>query len=321
MIDAEDWLRELGKQDGLRIDHVKPFSIGGSIGLYGLRLEQGSIASVIECIEAKLSQDPLYRLACFSVVACESDGKDYQDARERLLAQVRWQQLRQPNRYLPKAQADPEGVCDFDHLSPALWHKRFLKREDCFVGESVERRFEFGRTQRNRFYESELEPFKEELDLDLTALAFTSDLHELSHDPRFGNLSDKIALVYFDGNGFSNYQQKHCRDIASQARFDERLRGARRAFLADLLQRATSDPAFKSRQAIRLEVLMWGGDEFLLVVPAWKGWEVAQHLLRHHATISISQGTQELTHAGGLVFCGAKTPMVRVRGLAQKLAD
>jgi hypothetical protein len=234
---------------------------------------------------------------------------------------VRWQQLRQPNRYLPKVQAGPEGVCDFDHLSPARWHKQFLKREDCFVSESVEQRFKFGRDQRNRFYESELEQAKDALDLDVNVLQFTSDLHELSHNPQFGKLSDKIALVYFDGNGFSRYQQKHCRDIASQAQFDERLRNARRAFLADLLQQATSDPAFKSQQAIRLEVLMWGGDEFLLVVPAWKGWEVAQHFLKHHATISIFEGTQKLTHAGGLVFCGAKTPMVRVRGLAQQLAD
>jgi len=321
VIDAKGWLRALAENDGLSEDSVKPISIGGSIGIYGLRLEQRDITSVIKHIEEKLNQpDSLYRLACFSVVACESDGTDYQDARERLLAQVRWQQLRQPNRYLPPLRDEGNGVCDFDHLSPAIRRERFLKRDDCFVGESVEQRFDYGQKQRGLFYKSELDKCKDEWDLKLDALRFTSDLHELSHNPRFGNLNEKIALVYFDGNGFSGYQQKNCKDIESQALFDEHLRGARRAFLANLLQLAASDLAFWSQQNIRLEVLMWGGDEFLLVVPAWKGWEVAQLFLKQYATISVSN-TQRLTHAGGLVFCGAKTPIVRVRDLARQLAD
>ncbi|MQX38170.1 hypothetical protein GHC57_16770 [Roseospira navarrensis] len=76
---------------------------------------------------------------------------------------------------------------------------------------------------------------------------------------------------------------------------------------------------------IRLETLLWGGDEIILVMPAWKGWEVAQKFLDHSATWEVKKGPKEeavkLHHALGLMFCNHKAPIHRVVGLARAIAD
>ena len=157
-------------------------------------------------------------------------------------------------------------------------------------------------------------------------MKFTDDLYELSHNSKFDKLNDKIALIYFDGNGFSSEQRNYGKTIQTQQNFDNSVREKRRAFLADLITCAIDDPHFKTDdEKLRMEVLMWVGDEFLLVVPAWKGWEVVQRFLIQHAPDFAFTGDngakRPLTHAGGLVFCGANTPIARTRDLARSLAD
>ncbi len=72
-------------------------------------------------------------------------------------------------------------------------------------------------------------------------------------------------------------------------------------------------------ERIRLETLLWGGDEMLFVVPAWKGFELLNYFYEFSQTWTFK--TETLTHAGGLVFCRAKTPIRRIRGFAQELAE
>jgi hypothetical protein len=68
----------------------------------------------------------------------------------------------------------------------------------------------------------------------------------------------------------------------------------------------------------RFETLMWGGDEMMWVVPAWKGWEVLTRFYKRDWTIP-ALGDKPLTHAAGLVFCHYNAPLRRIKNLAQQL--
>lgn len=319
VIDAGAWLGEHLSQD-----RFEPVSVGASIGTYGLKLEpRDNPQTLIEKLADYINKDEHYRLACFALAICPYES-DYHLIREKLLAQIRYQQLRQPGRYAPPPSVSQDGVCDFDHLSPGA--KKTIKKQQRHIGESAKLRFEYGRDRRQKFYQEELKGFNDLPAINLDALKFTDDLHELSHNPGFENLSDKIALIYFDGNGFSAEQRDYGKTVSAQKNFDAGVREKRRAFLADLITCAADDPHFRTDAGeLRLEVLTWGGDEFLLVVPAWQGWEVTQRFLNRHAPGFEFTGDngvrRRLTHAGGLVFCGAKTPIARVRDLARNLAN
>ncbi|MGH8499011.1 MAG: hypothetical protein ACRERV_09430 [Methylococcales bacterium] len=74
------------------------------------------------------------------------------------------------------------------------------------------------------------------------------------------------------------------------------------------------------QEVIRFETLLWGGDEMLFVLPAWLGFEFLQYFFEHSSRWACVGG-ERLTHSAGLVFCHAKSPIHRIRKLAQSLAD
>ena len=140
--------------------------------------------------------------------------------------------------------------------------------------------------------------------------------------------------------------------MAAQRGFDDRVQGYRRDLLDRILneflksqhqptdrfphawrewppqdQGADADELINDNgigtQLLRLEVLLWGGDEAYFVVPAWLGFELVQLFYECSAdwAIGTEDGSVPLTHAGGLVFCHVKTPIDRIRVAAATLAD
>ncbi|WP_456376511.1 hypothetical protein [Thiolapillus sp.] len=174
---------------------------------------------------------------------------------------------------------------------------------------------------------------------------FTRDLHELSECGRYPDLSGKIAIFYADGNGFGALQrklvdqagrgksgrEKSAAEAGAQKKFDSELQTLRQRFLAELLQESLPGGRFPEMQtttrtddnkyvpALRLETLLWGGDEMLFVMPAWIGFDFVQFFFQQTRGWKI-QG-QPLTHSAGLVLCSAKTPIRITRKLAQVIAD
>jgi len=67
----------------------------------------------------------------------------------------------------------------------------------------------------------------------------------------------------------------------------------------------------------RFELLQWGGDELLFVVPAWLGLPVLQQFFRQVYTWR----DKPLTHSAGMVLCPRKTPIARAQKLAEELTD
>jgi hypothetical protein len=141
-----------------------------------------------------------------------------------------------------------------------------------------------------------------------------------------GNVANKMAVIYVDGNGFGQMQSELCTNPDTQRKFDRELKQHRREFLKTFLeQHVLSDPdgPFVRRhdgaRCYRMETLLWGGDEFMLVVPAWRGWEALQYFF------GVAQGwtllATRVTHAAGLVFCSYKAPIHRVAGIARQLCE
>ena len=179
-------------------------------------------------------------------------------------------------------------------------------------------------------------------------------------------LQDKVAVFYADGNKFGNIQRKIVEDptatdlgataIDRQRRFDNDIKALRRGFLKALLELMVSEGGFgrpdageeserealKTRRidnlpdiitdrVIRLETLLWGGDELMFVMPARLGFDVAELFFRLTEGRDPTTGEQtgepwrihgeQLFHAAGLVFCHCDAPISGIRALAENLAN
>lgn len=189
-------------------------------------------------------------------------------------------------------------------------------------------------------------------------------------------LDGKLAVLYADGNGFAALQERLLRRDASarrqllgetsdssvptlQREIDRLMRVYRGELLARLLYEGWCRPSewVNDRRkdaegqpvepAIRLETLLWGGDEILWVMPAWLGWRVVElfNARSHgHAPRRLdgdkdsdapsawdpdeaqpgsawSLDGKPLHHGFGLVFCAANAPIARVQRLARHLGD
>ncbi|GAB6041492.1 Cas10/Cmr2 second palm domain-containing protein [Endothiovibrio diazotrophicus] len=284
-------------------------STGASVGLFRLNGDTKA-EDIREEVAHYLNHDENYRHLTF-VVDIDRSGS-FAERREALIAKNRFRQLSQPSLALP-APGLSDKVCDYDRLRPADGGAKLKKREH--ASGSVRARFEFGRKQRQRFYADELGMEESELP------AFTDDLHELTDSNEYGNLNEKMAVIYFDGNKFGEIQRDFCKDEKGQAEWDSALGNYRRGYLQDLILLAREDEAFLSPngERLRLELLLWGGDEIMLVVPAWRGFEVLHHFYSRSEKWTFKG--RALRHAGGLVFCHRKTPIPRVTTLAKQLAE
>ena len=96
----------------------------------------------------------------------------------------------------------------------------------------------------------------------------------------------------------------------------------RKSFLKTLLEQAASEQDFqtkddKGNRALRIEVLLWGGDEMTLVVPAWKGWQVVE--LFYKMATNLQFKDQPLSHRAALIFCHHNAPLLFIRQLAEDI--
>jgi len=141
-----------------------------------------------------------------------------------------------------------------------------------------------------------------------------------------------MAVIYLDGNGFGKIQQQICQgvdeaEVALQL-WDGYIKEKRQHFLRDLLTDTINQPEWAYYDdKHRLEILLWGGDEILLVVPAWLGWWTLDYFFRKSQDWefqdinSDSNKVYPLTHAAGLVFCHHNAPIHRITRLAKQLGD
>lgn len=297
---------------------LEPISLGASVGLFAVR--EGKPDDLRQKVADFLCIKHPFRHATF--VVSVASGEDFARTVESCVAANRWQQMRSLSFATQWGQGTE--VCGIDEIRPASSVDKRFKGQSCSA--SVAARASFGRRLRQNFYQTELD----QADLPYT---FTDDLEKLSafnaSDSAYAHLpatlSGKVAVFYADGNGFGNIQRA-CSTPDALREWDDEIKKKRRALLAELLKRLAATPLGKTTpsgttaaSALRLETLLWGGDELLFVLPGWLGLDFARCFFEISA--DWRHEGKPLSHAAGLVLAHHNAPIRQLQHLAKHLAE
>lgn len=298
-----------------------PISTGASVGLFEIT-DPARAAQIADEVRALLRSHQTFRHATFMVDQM-SEGESFTAREYRAVNANRWRQMSSLSfsvAGLSEGAITPQGPCDLDAVRPAH-HARQIQGETQRISPSVLDRRRVGLEQKQGFYEQEVR----ELGEGRRSMAndYTHEFAELSG--RTGHLLDgKLAVFYADGNDFGRHA-RDARDPEALRRWDQAIKRYRRQFLDELLAHAQGDggTAWQTDAGtLRIETLLWGGDEFMIVVPAWCGFELGSMFLAASQEMDYPRGSgQRLTHACGLVFCSHKTPISHIADLVKRLAE
>jgi hypothetical protein len=326
---------------------LEKISAGASAGLFGFEADETFDEKNFTDTVRKylINIKPVLRFATF-VIDVVAVGDDFQTDREKLLAENRWRQMQSLRLTIPKFETDAldrsfkRVSCEVDSVRRADVKERF-KGGEKEVSQSILERRTFGQNEKQQFIEREIKDYFDDtakieynFAYDFDDLTFGNgkqDDHNLGKDK--SNLHNKMAVIYLDGNDFGKKQSRLDREQLKQ--FDELKTHYQRKFLAALMKEVVEDKVGwhytrkDEREQLetiyQLEILLWGGDEICLVVPAWKGWETLQLFYQETKELYFpdndSPDKQKLTHSVGIVFCHHNAPIRRIKDLASKLAD
>lgn len=292
-----------------------PISIGASIGLYECEAERDLEENLVVTVQSYLNNHEDYRHFTFVVAAVAASDCFQQDC-ERLITLNRWQQMQMPAVSLNGLADSAQAPCGWQGVRPADTHKWMDQDTKIPMSSSVLARYNAGRNLRQNFY-------REEAGNAFADCQFTDDLHQLANNPNKGQLSDKLAVFYFDGNQFGKLlgrilEKRNTEDPKTlYSQVDQTLRDYLRVYLAAFLTHARANVDYLTDDGrLRLEVLMWGGDEVLIVVPAWCGLDSLAFFYSHIAEWNLYK--EPLTFASGIVFAHQKTPLSRLKYCVKK---
>jgi hypothetical protein len=328
-------------------------SVGASAGLFKLK-DGHSMAAARTKLQTVLKTEP-YDQATVLVADTETDrvaNSSFKSAREGLLAHVRLQQMQSlglvtdfgqpaqtPER---KSTRQQTRACEIDGVRPAVSEQTYKTRNETrWQSKSVTVRRDEGMTLRRSFYKRELTLQVDEASRPDCAEqgCFTDHFDELTRfDPGYKdhlptNLEHKLAVLYADGDSFGALAVG-CLDEVELEKWDRTVQEARRKFLRALVKFVDTHPFGKTLKEpkvddkctlpyrLRVETLMWGGDEFLIVVPAWLALEAAELFFKTCQVIwPAEQKGLVRGHSAALVFAHHKAPIGPLKALASSLAE
>lgn len=334
----------------LEPDILKPLTLGASAGLWHFDAKDNDEAQdVVDKARKYFGEGNALHFTFATACTAVGEGDTLLAIKDRLVAAIRRQQLSH------SALAYPEQrnakLCPVDLVRPIGNHEIWYGGKKQKVSDSVDSRRKHGVDGKQKLIgdhvdQQDLSPsMAERVGADVTApFAFLlSSISESATPPQAlkSNLHDKIAVIHFDGNGFSKVQNgliSGATDLeaqmAAQERFDNNLMEFRRTLVTSLMSLLESgggvgkpsDDEVKLRQTItkqadqviRFEMLLWGGDEMTFIVPARLGWEVAEAIVKQIDDSWKIEG-KALTAAISLVFCHHDAPIARIRALADRL--
>ena len=312
-------------------------STGASVGLFSFEANSED--------EAKKKRDDVddylkktntnYRHATFvvDVTPVKSDG-EFQKSREAVLALNRWRQMTAPQVAVPEYSnefplPDTPDVCVVDKLRPAK-EKLNFKNEEKHISMSVATRRKYGFDKKQTFIKDELHQIGKS---NLVEHKFAWHFNQITRDSTKGNLNKKMAVIYFDGNGFGGIQSGLANQVELE-HFDREIKKYRREWLARLVERMNKEDGWlvtaedeltanlDEKLHYRMEILLWGGDDSYLVVPAWKGWEtLADFFSVSKDWVNPTNPAKKLKHAAGIVFCHHNAPIRRIKDLVKEICD
>ena len=314
-------------------DELESISTGASVGLFKSKQVisnedaqniQTSILKLLRGEDNNKENSQYYQHLTFvvdHVPYTENDENAFQTAKEQVIALNRFRQFQQSTLAIPEKNTDAnKQPCTWDNIRPAVdQNKQEIKRENiknANASLSTNLRHQYGRKQKHKYINNLIATI--ENSEDQAERKYVKDLHELARSKDAGKLNDKMAIFYCDGNSFSKILKDY-QTAEEYKAFDDYIQDKRKVFLQKLIEKADKEGDFKNKNAIRLELILWGGDEMILIVPAWKGMEVLQ--LFYQVSNNWGYGGNKLKHAGSLIFCHVKTPIEQMQKLAREMAD
>lgn len=291
---------------------LRTLTTGASAGLYEFDAADSTAANAVwDAVRKTLASDSELRHATF-VVSVQPKGNDQAFAQDiaTLQAKNRWQQMQSPSLSLSSMNA--AQVCDIDLVRPATRTVPAPENKSYTVSESVAVRRLAGQRLKQKFYQEHIgRPLQRN---------FTHELNDLTEDKAKGNLDGKMAVIYLDGNQFGSIKKSVSNSGTEWLKFDQTVKSYRREMLEGLLDRMEIDGDWQTSDGkYRIETLLWGGDELMWIVPAWKGWETLQYFYQKSKDWHFND--PPLRHSGGLVFCHHNAPIHRITALARSLAE
>lgn len=279
---------------------LEKVSVGASIGIFKFVTDDEKAQIVLEKTLNYLNENTRNHATFVGSFVVKAD-KSFAKINEELCAKNRWLQYKSPTVKLPVLNPDAQVECKEDGIRPASSSSEF--------SESTKYRRNEGRKLRQQIYTEIMGNDNED--------AFVNDLQTLSFSPS-KSLSNRVCLIYIDGNKFTRLRDKKCATEEDLQQFDKELQGHRKEALREVIK-FLGDDLTANNQHLRLETLMWGGDEIEWVVPAWLGWKVVEIFYRFFDDKSFDGAP--FTHACGVIFGKHNTPIQRMRNLARQLAD
>lgn len=303
------------------LNRMKQISLGASTGIFRIPdSSEDEVKDLILNIEKRLLE-----LTCgygtFVIDYYDFDtSTNYQKNIKQLISKNHYSQFKQPTLVFPNGKTGESKPCIIDNIRPGIERYNSPKtNEKEPISEFTKKRREF--KIKSKSLKTEL--FKELTEID-EEYDYVNDLEALCKDSPVPSLEGKMAFIYVDGNKFSRIRNDYCKNEITFGEFDKKVQiEFRKKFLTELVQNASQDNEFKfldvkmKQEQLRLELLLWGGDEIEMVVPAWKGLEVLQTFYNREVTLK----DYPLTHACGVVFCHHNAPILHIRKLAHTLAE
>src|SRR5262249_51219156 len=154
-------------------------------------------------------------------------------------------------------------ACAIDGIRPGT-EEAFLPGEGGKarkISASVAARTRYGSRMKQQFYSEEAGRELDEGAESLEEMRFTSDFQQLAQDSARGRLDGKMAVLYFDGNGFGALQDEVCKTRKDVQAFDQLLRDRKRILLKSLLAEMRENDGWIRQDSggahYRLETLLW----------------------------------------------------------------
>jgi len=311
-----------------KFEELKAISTGASVGLFEFKAEGDNAATTLrDDVKKYLATDANFKFATIMVDVIKADS-DFKKDREKLVALNRWSQMQMPRFVLPVVEEDAVKECAIDRVRPAK-EVDYKGENKIMVSDSVFARRSYGKGQKQKFYEAVLKKHLERSEESNIAkkMKFVNDLDKLTNDGADGkikgNLHHKMAIIHIDGNGFRKIQNDQCKNPSDLKKFDQLIKTYRTEFLEKLLEIQKDEEDWKFKGGHRLEILLWGGDEFILAVPAWQGWKTLSvfYDMAKDWKLKLAEKSEDLTHSAGVVFCHHNAPIHRIKKLAEDLTN
>lgn len=254
-----------------------------------------------------LKADTILRhVTIFFAVREEGEPVRFRQTVSELRSDVRWQQMQAPSVIYPELKVGSQ-VCKIDLVRPAE-ERRDLRDKNVQSDFSYERR-KLGREQRRGLLQDILKRDDFEVAEHLGGLAAKCE--------KAGNAQDKIAILRFDGNNFGK-KYAEAATFEDLRKFSTTIKDQQKQFFRALLQSSDGSIPIKwwtPDGHLRIEIVVYGGDEITFVVPAWLGWEALRTFYEQ------ASEWPDVTYSGAVVFCHHKTPIHSAKRLASQLVD